>query len=381
VGIEPAKDAIPADNRFYFVLRNRGKVHLLGISGEPPQRLGRDELFFVDRAFNLPGGSPFELVSIYPNSLVEQSLTDFQVVLLANVKTLDRRSVERLEYFVRAGGGLMISLGDQISSSYFNRAFADLAPATVDKPHFDVISRDRSLLLAQAEYYHPVFRAFEDPGHGDLAAAHFYQYFQVKPVEGADVLARFDNGDPAVLERSVGEGKVLLFTSTIDNEWSDLPVRPLFLPLLYQAANYLAPTEGQQATYLVGQPAILGAQDGTSQIEIRTPSGAVVAADRGQGYFAATQEPGIYEIRAGQERRYFAVNIDPDEVLGQRLDPEAFVDRFISRETGLNTATLASGAEVVDKEMENRQQLWRFLLIGVLVLLLGETFLANRTYR
>jgi hypothetical protein len=382
VEIEAMDGSISADDRFYFVLRSRGKVRVLAINGEPQQNTSRDELFFVDRAFNLPGASPFELVSIYPNQIQNENLIDYQVILLANVKRLARKSVERLGYFVRTGGGLVITLGDQISPSYFNRAFAELSPATLTGTQFETLSRDRAVLLAQAEYYHPIFQAFADPGTGDLAAAHFYQYYKVTPVEGSEVLARFDDGGAALLERSVGEGKVVLFTSTIDNEWNDLPVRPLFLPFLYQVGRYLAPEEGQQASYVVGQPVMIAAAEGRlEQPQVRTPSGRVITVGENETFFTGTSEPGIYELSIGQEVRYFAVNIDPNEAIGQAFDPQSFVDRFVNRETEPARAAMTGGSQAVQKEMEKRQRLWRYLLIGVMVLLLGETVLANRTYR
>lgn len=383
VEVASLSGSVTADDRYYFVLRGRGKVRILAVNGEPQANSSRDELFFVDRAFNLPGGGPFDFVSVSSNQLARQNLTGYQVVLLANVKVLDRRAVERLEGFVRTGGGLFITLGDRINPAYFNRVFGSLAPATVVRPHFETPSRDRPVLLAQVEYYHPVFQAFADPGSGDLATAHFYQYYQVTPLPGSEVLARFDDGAPALLERSAGEGKVLLFTSTIDNEWNDLPVQPLFLPFLYEMARYLAPPEGEQASYLVGQPVMLptAAEGASSQRRVLTPSGKEIVLAADATYFNGTHEPGIYEIRVGPERRHIAVNVDPEEAVPHPLDPEAFVDRFSSAGTELASAGLTGTSEAVQKEMEKRQGLWRYLLVTVVVLLIGEGFLANRTYR
>ena len=72
-------------------------------------------------------------------------------------------------------------------------------------------------------------------------------------VADAQVLARFDGGAPAVLEKRLGAGRVLLWASTLDQTWTDLPMKPVFLPFVHRAATYLAAYVPPQPSLTVGQ--------------------------------------------------------------------------------------------------------------------------------
>ena len=140
----------------------------------------------------------------------------------------------RLQKYVQNGGGLFVGSGPRASWPQD----VDLLPATLSQP-IDR-SRGEASRMGGLEYGHSVFEVFRAPRSGDFSTARFYGYRSVTPVTGAQVLARFDAGPPALLERRVGGGRVLLWTSTLDLLWSDLALKPVFLPFVHRAAVYLA---------------------------------------------------------------------------------------------------------------------------------------------
>lgn len=392
--VEASSEAenITIDNQYFFVIEKKTKSQILAVNGEPNKRVSSDdELFFLDRAVNLPKLAKYSLVQTTPENLNDYDFSNYRAIILANVKDLGRATIQRLTYYVRGGGGLILTLGDRVNPVVFNRLFAELSPAPLTGQAFNRLSRDSGVILAEIDYQHPIFRIFSDPGQSDLSAAQFFQYFHTQPVNTESVLAYFDDGSPGILERRLGNGNVILFTSSLDTEWNNLPVKSLFLPLIYQTLDYVASEQKGQKSFLIGNPVAMqsysvGLSDKSEasdpDLTIQLPSGKEVEVE--DKIFEQTSEAGIYEIKEGGNKRplaYFAVNVDSRE---SDLMPAPIADlnaRFNQQpNTTIQTASI-SAREQINHDQEKQQKLWRFLVFVVLLLLVGETWLANRTYR
>ncbi len=373
-------DDLAVDNRFHFVLENQSTSRILAINGEPAKDVTRDELFFLERAINLPKLARFSLDQIGAAQLQQHDLNRYRAIILANIKDVSRQDVERLAYFVRAGGGLIIALGDQVNASIYNRLFQELTPASLTNRGFSAVDRDNGLILAEIDYQHPIFRLFADAGQSDPSIAEFYQYYHSEPISPEAVIASFDDGSPALLERRVGAGTVVLFTSTLDTEWNNLPVKALYLPLIYQTLQYVAAQPKGQESFLVGSSVSLSRAGSFNNVQVRKPSGDVVQA--ATALFEDTEEPGIYEIRKPGGRRalaYFVVNVDAAE---SDLTPVPEIELEQEKTQLAGQVQVASLAAVqLSDQVEKNQKLWRFAVLLVLLLLVAETWLANRTFR
>ncbi len=384
VEVRAESDGIPIDNRYYFNRRNTNKVQILAVDGEPSERDKKNsELFFLQRAVNLQDLTKFQLKSVTRKNIDGVDFNNFRAVILANVKDLSRESTRRLDSFVRSGGGLVVALGDQIKPNIFNSLFRDLSPARLQNPAFTSVDREQGVVLAGIDYRHPIFRLFSDAGQSDPGNALFFQYFVCKPVSADAVLASFDDGSPAFLERKVDLGKVILFTSSIDTEWNNLPVTGMFLPLLYQIVDYVIAQKKVQDSYLVGSPIPMGGSGFSEHGNVVVKPGGTqvpVTAD----LFYEADEPGIYTVqrkRGGKPLRYFAVNVNAAAESDMVETTEKELDETLHSLTtdGVQTASVNSMSMV--ENQEKGQNLWRLFILAVLLLLLGETWLANRTYR
>jgi len=382
IEIKGKGDIVDADNIYHFVIEETMKPKILAINGEPRADIAQDELFFVAQAINLPNAKKFTLVEAKSKDLPNHSFNAYRAIILANVKEIPRRQVERLEHYVRNGGGLLLTMGDQVNISIFNTLFQNLSPAQINNPAFKNISAENSLIIAESDFKHPIFRPFSEPGQGDLGVAQFLQYMHVTPNDDESVIARFDDESPAILERRVGEGKVVLWTSTLDNEWNDLPIKAMYLPLLYQTLNYIAAQQKGQQAFLVGSSIKTSSlQTASNDIVIQTPSGKSFPIK--SPFFEETNEIGVYQIhskRGSSPPRYFAVNVNSAESDLTPLTPKALQAQMenISKNP-TQAASIYSGELVANQE--KAQKLWRFAIILVIFLLFGETWLANRTYR
>jgi hypothetical protein len=287
----------------------------------------------------------------------------------------------RLLEFVRQGGGLLVLLGGRSGGAAWGPEWRGLLGGT---PGGTVESASSGgAALAGVSYEHPVLEPFRAPRSGDFGSVHVYRYRRFDPDSNSTVLARYDDGGAALVEQRLGEGRVLVWTSGLDNVWSDLPVQPVFLPLVHQIIRHLAGYAERRASLVVGQALdvdrareILG---GGSSLVVEAPSGTRAPLDASASA-VALDEPGFYTVRALDSDlapQTVAVNVDPAEADLTPLDVDGFLATVAPGTPG-SAAAPAGTASVSLAERERRQGLWWYLVIAAAVLALGETVLAGR---
>jgi hypothetical protein len=155
--------------------------------------------------------------------------------------------------------------------------------------------------LATLERGHPVFEPFSGPRTGDLTAAHVLRYRALDPAAGATVLARFDDGAPALVERAVGSGRVLVWASTLDTFWNDLALQPVFVPLVQQMATHAARYAESRPWLTAGQLLDLSRTvrgDSAQQWVVESPAGrSSRVGGEGVPPALALVEQGFYQVR------------------------------------------------------------------------------------
>src|SRR6185436_640611 len=141
-----------------------------------------------------------------------------------------------LRRFVEQGGGLLIVAGEQTGWGGDTEAWvgARIGATPVDR------LETGGGRVGWVDYDHPIFQIFKNPRSGDFTTSRFFRYRSLVPLPGTAVLARFDDGGPALIERKIGQGRVLVWASTLDSFWNDLAVQPIFLPFVYQMARYVS---------------------------------------------------------------------------------------------------------------------------------------------
>jgi hypothetical protein len=234
-----------------------------------------------------------------------------------------------------------------------------------------------SAAITDVKFDHPIFEVFQRSGR--LAAANVAGYFRSEPRANATVLARFEDGSPALIEATAGKGRVLLFTSSLGPSWNDLPLTPLYLPFIHQMVRY-AGTREENSWYGLGQtftvpkdtqgaPPAVDSPAGTRLTENRlTPDGELLVTAR---------EPGFYRLRFNSQPGFMAVNTDGAEGDFSKLNFQEFIAGVTGGAGGAEGA--AASQNFTDEEVEGRQKVWWSLLLVALLLLLLESVLARRT--
>jgi hypothetical protein len=371
-------DGLVRDNTFHFVVSPSEPVHAVVVNRAGAER----EALFLSRALAIGESPRVELTARTPTTVSEADLRQASVVLLNDIQVPDELA-DRLARFVAAGGGLFVAAGPHAT---WPARMAGTLPALPGDP-IDRTTTTPSR-LGGLEYSHPVFDLFRAPRTGDFSAARFYGYRGVQQPTG-QVLARFDEGTPALMEgkdRTAGAGRVLLWTSTLDLEWNDLPVKPVFLPFVHTLTKYLADFTDAPASLTVGQvipaprkPLGRGAavtRGGTIAV---APSGARVSIETEDGALELSEQ-GFYDVRtqgAGADTATtLASNVDLSESDLSPLDPRELAAAVAGRTAGgLGGLGIARPS---DEAQARAQRLWWYLLVAGGLLLAAETLLSNR---
>jgi hypothetical protein len=383
--VRAGSDLLPQDNAFNFVLTPGRPVPVLVID----QRGDRsDPSLYLSRALGIGTTPAFHADDVQAAQATAAQLDTHSVVVLNDVAIPPAFANGALRRFVERGGGLLVVLGEH---STWPASDAALLPgalgAIVDPPG------GRSGSIGYLNYSHPIFEVFKAPRSGDFSGAHIFRYRALDataPGAGASVLARFDDGGVAAAEKRVGTGRVIAWTSTLDDSWSDLPLKPVFLPLTHQIVRYLARYEEPAAWYTVGQALDVSERAaGQGDRVALTPSGQRIALSGPDApRFVELAEQGFYQIRStggradnstgGRADKAFVVaaNLDPAESDLTPMDPRELVAAAIGH--AAPDAGQPAAAPVTAEDAERRQAIWWYLLLAGALLLAAETILSNR---
>jgi len=418
VQVRIGDDRLKADNVRHLAVNVEDSVPVLLVNGETAQEIDENETYFLERALRppTPDGAP------RPSHLAPTTITEFglsgavfekyRLVVLANLASLAaENAVLRLEDYVRQGGALIVFLGDRVDAAFYNEQLfkggRGLLPARLG-PEVGSIGEDKKGI--NVELVKPVYPAFEF-FQNEMALllnkiVLFYRYVRLEPPKQSDdvrLIARFDGGDPAILEKTFGRGKVVLFASTCDAEWNNFGPAGALPIAMQELASYLASGDLWQRNIVVRQAyrRTFTPEELVVAVTIRPPGEASAAeelrpyqvggsgTDGGPAGLAATEirftkteTAGPYDIElvrqdgGKQPVEYFAVNSPADESDLRRLTVDAarqVIDGF-----DFTYATGAAQLELAVSESRASRDLSRSLLMAVLVMACIELILAQR---
>jgi len=390
--IRAGTDTLPKNNDFYFVLSPARPLSVLILQSDTADRAAS---VYLTTVLDLSRAPSFK-TEVAAASRVTSGQLDGRSLVVINDAAVSSTMAEALRGFVERGGGLLIALGDRNPASSDWPLMPGSLGGAVDRMAF------KGGTLGFLDYSHPVFDEFKDPRNGNFANMRFLKYRTLTPAPTDRVLARYDDGAVAMVERRVGSGRVIAFTSTIDGTWNDVPKHGMYLPLMQQAAQYLAQYDEPSAWQTVGRMFDISAPVASLVREGQTgvasgggakgargvavsPSGEQVTLGEGGVPSIELAEQGFYSVRvsgAGSRRPYeVAVNIDPAESDLSSLPPADFLSGATGRSAVASPGTSLDQSELKPADVEKKQGVWWFLLVGGLVALLAESILSNRLSR
>ncbi len=386
-------DDLAGDNTFYFIINPGETLNVLLVEND---RAHDTDSFFIEGALAVGTRPAFRVRRTSAGRLQASDLDGIDAVILNDTPFPSGAAGSAVHDFVEAGGGALIALGELVHPDGWQGGDAT---ALVPEFSVDIVDRNAEFGGALASYdrNHPVFEIFSAPRSGDFTAPSFYRYWRLQPGPDDLVLAGFDDGNPALIARSVGSGRVLVWPTTLDRFWNDFAVHgQVFVPFIQRATRYVAGYQETDAWQTVGGSLRLAALEGAqfsegTPVELTSPDGrtttlAASGVRLGPADPAAASDripleaPGFYALawsdESGDRELAVAANLDRRESDLSKLDPEELAAALAYR--GGTAGALALDHQVTAEDREARQSWWWYLLVLVFVFLAAETALSNR---
>lgn len=364
-------DSLPADDVFNAIVP--AQVTRRVLLAVPPD-LAADETLYLERALETGDEPTLRIERRNPATLDATTLRDALAVVLYDVAVPGGTSGSALAAWVHDGGGLVAIAGVRMGNRATTSAMLPgTARGMVDR------TGDRGGVLGATALEHPIFAPFRGGASSPLGSARFFRYAKLVPAADAQVIARFDDGSPALLERQEGVGHVLVNAMPLDATSGDFPLQPTYLPFLRGLVLHAAGNAAAPLWYTAGDGWLV--PSAAHNPVVKAPSEKLLRPEVGRTAAAVTlEEAGFYTIfegrPSGDPLAVVAVNPAARE---SDLTQMAAADMLVGvgqdsvRATTISAATLA--------EAERRQQIWRTLLLLAVVVLVVETVVTSRGWR
>lgn len=403
VQVRLQKDRLPLDDSRWLAVPVKEQIKVLCLNGGTSGRGPGKATDFLELALSpvrigLPGAGPprntIETTIVNESELPGLDLSQYDCVFVCNVRLFTDREAQLLEAYVRGGGGLVWCVGDQIQAENYNdvlyRSGEGILPAKLGDRRGDPEKRETVYTFDPGDFTHPVVEAFQGNPNAGLESTQIYAYVEtsVSPTRPARVALRFDTGDAAIVEATIGRGKSVLITTAVDDRWSLWPLWPSFLPMIHEIVQFAVSGRWGERERLVGESLTEVLPSGAVEVDaaVLRPDGQIrpVPMSETEGFrhytYEGTSLSGMYEVNFAHpvgRAELFAVNIDPRESDLTKFSAEELSEELLpSVEYTYLTSWQQPEFDEPQSPVAERGGLTRWLLYAVLYLLFVEQMLA-----
>jgi len=391
-------DSLKADNVIRYSMPVWDKLPVLLVTGDSSSRPLESETAFLEIALQ-----PFRSAAVKLSDLIEtrtitedkltaEMLFQNRVVVLANVGRLGDVQVKHLTDFVNQGGGLLVFPGEKIQSEWYNKTLYSLGQGLLPMEFGElIVSNDQvnPANIVSHRYEHEALEIFNDPRNGSLSGFKLEKWYKlVDRLTGSDainVMASHDTGGAFLCEKKFGEGRVIQCSTACDDDWSNLPVKPSYLPLMQQIVTYLASTVFPPRNIEVDQQiaSILTVSDAGRIAIITDPQGrrhelkCIEKGSRSIVEYDKTSRPGLYTLETpSNDIIHYIVNTSRAESELTLINQEQFTQ--IADKAQIQAVNSADEYLELDKQRRYGRETWKILLCVLLVLIVLEMILQQR---
>jgi len=393
-----ADDDLRADNEGRLLVEIYERLPILLVEDPAsPEPLQNDAPFVLAALGQRKGSdgkrdwrSVFEPTVIESAALNATDLKQFRCVVLANVRNLAPEAVAKLESYVHNGGGVWLALGSHTEEQFFNerlhRGGLGLAPMKIGAAIGDPNDRERFFSVRATSDAHPATALLADFQRLDLDRARIYRRVQFDAFSGKDVstLLQAQGGEPVVVERKLGRGRVLVQGLPLGVAWSTLPLCQAYVAMLHEWLWYLSEPNLPKRNLVAGESIVeaAAAQNDTAQLTLpdarKVDLNAAAGSSGARFQFSGTRLPGDYALAAKGENakatRFF-VQRNPQEsdlrALTEQDQQQLASSKFFRMNAGVDAIAAAPRLETPKHPLEG----W---LLGLLAaVFVGEIALAG----
>ncbi len=351
-------DELAADDVRYLVVDNGPPAPVLLLTRD---KAGLPVTYLSTALAAIPGGYAAEPVHVA--DLDPRTLPRYPWLVIDDLGIVGERLADALTEYVRGGGNVLAALGD----------------AALERPALPLTGHQLAEIAANAAGVRAVTRI--ELTHPALAATRGWrgvsvaQGVPISPAPEDRMLVGLSDGQPLLLERTMGNGHILLLTTRLDNAWSDLPVQPVFVNFVAEAASYLSGADRLERHQTAGSLLALQ-QSGGASGQVIDPQGNTVLTLAGTRRAADIQlsQTGFYEVYTPKGQALVAVNPDGRE---SDLSVMTAAQRAAWQDL-LNTPPPDSTAMAAAATVETAPlAIWHGVLIVLALIVLAESLLGN----
>lgn len=391
--VETEDDDFPPDDRHHFTLNVPKERRVLVVRGTG------QETQYVDLALSsemIADRIAFETTSIDETALASADLGQYDSVLLVGPESLSSGEIEALVRYVDRGGGILFFPSDQADPATYRPFLSSLDAGTVDGFSGSPGGPQSVASFGRVDLEHPLFEGVfnrEQQPEAEIEEPEVYHSMDLRPSgRSGQTLIELSNGVPFLHEVRHGGGSLLFMAVGPTPQWSDLPVRGLFVPLLYRSVYYLSAGASLQGEQLIagegGEVRLSGLPPGTS-LRLVGPGETDTTPER-ESLFGATlldvgptlTEPGVYDVRAAERVvRRIAVNVDPTESDLRVATPDEAVSVLRDAVGGDVQSVRGADRNEVSETIRTQRagtEIWNVFLLLALAFLVTEMLVASQ---
>jgi len=381
--VEIEDDNFSFDNRRYFSFFVPSEIKILLVGSE-------DDLKFLKLAFQtvqeIYKKTFFSVTQISPQFLPQVDFSKYDVIFLVKPSQIDKGISQKIRNFVANGGGLILFFGANANFQNLNQNFNSVFKL----PEFEGAVKQK-MFFGKIDLNHPIFEGVFSEMPKKFDSPEIREYVKFKANYGFRSIIELGDGSPFLLEKSEGNGKILIFTSEPTDKTSDFPYKGIFIPLSFQSILYLTNPVGLREEYAIGDTVELSSDylrrfygENLKDLKLHRPDGSDFAIGSGDKFIRISQatSPGIYSVEAGGKNFLKLAFNPPGEEFQFEKEKESEVnlllEKFGAKQYKLIDYTL--GLKIKDEILRARYgvELWKFFLVLSLLMLLAESFVSRK---
>ncbi len=363
VTLQPGDD-LTSDDRRLVAFDNSDPAPVLFIYSENRRR---DALYYK-AALDAGSDAIFQVQTASASEVDRLAPERFAMVVISDIPRLSTLFAERLKKYVESGGSVLLAIGPKITLA----KEAPLYSNKIGETRYAARSAERFQVVGEVDASHPVLDQVER-----FRQVKFFRYAQLWTSEDDEVLARLADQSPLLVEQKIGDGRLLVFASALDNVWNDLPVHSVFVPFAVESARYLSGIEDSRLQATVDSVLELRKRRAPeSTVQVFDPSGerALSLSESISEQDFEVSQVGFYEIRRTGETELIAVNPDPRESNLRPMDADTLA---LWKATGRRQGEVVSASDSETAVQLPPLEVWRWLLALLLLMTLIESILGN----
>ena len=242
-----SKDNLSEDNFRNIVVNVRPGIRVLCATDSVNEGLSNSTngLFFLENALRLRSSDEevgIQVTSVDSSDLTLEKLNDYDIIILANVSSPSIEIANRLKTFTENGGGLILFAGENINAEKYGQTFGttseSILPAIIGNKKTASEENENLYSLDVPTSDHPLATVIRSMSEEMINDAKIKSLVELQPTQGSQViLSLVEDKSPVLVSKEVGNGSVILCSTSADRSWSDMVLHPIYAIMIQQAVT------------------------------------------------------------------------------------------------------------------------------------------------